>query len=174
MKPPIADPHETQKSQPEAGGVLKFQRRFLPYFFAVFLQVVVPSAIVIGVMIRPVFMFRTADFYMAMVTAIALLTATELLLCLCFMWALSVEVSAQGIIILDRWFAWREFVWSQIVGVELKWFFLPYAVISMANGKRISIPLILRDPRGFAQAVAAHTAPAHPLHEFLRQRDLLN
>lgn len=90
--------------------------------------------------------------------------------CLTFMQAFSpVKINRSGIQIA----ASQDFAeWSQIKGASYSWMFLLYVRI-WVQGRlfKQSLPLTLRDPKGFARAIEEWAPVDNPLRLWLQKRD---
>ena len=174
MRPPIADPNEIRRNRFTGEGTRAFRIRFWPYFVASSVPVVFLIWPILGAILYPTFARQPEDFLPVMAGILALFIATTLVICALFYWFGLLRINGWGIRAFTFWGVPREVSWSQITSVRFKWSLLPYAVTSTTKGQNLWIALFLQDNNSFAHAVAEHSAPDHPLQQFLRQRGWLN
>ena len=174
MKPPIADPHQTFATRFSGDNVQIFRVKFWPCFIASFLFTLCWELPLVAIIIYPVFARRPEKFPLAM--GIVVLATALLLLVIWVLsnWLVPLKVSRWGIAGFSFWGAPTQIAWSEIKSVNSRWLAYPCVVVATPSGQNVCIVWLLQNSRGFAQAVAAHTTPDHPLHLFLQQRGLLS
>lgn len=171
MKPPLADP----RGEPHLadGDVRVFRVRLWPYFFLTFSVELVLILPILGAILYPVFTRHPERFPVAMAAITGVEAAFTLLICVLFYCLAPLQVDESGLRAPNSWGVPCHIAWSQIASVKYRWLLYPYAIASTEKKGKLWVILLLQDPRGFARAVASHTAPDHPLHAFLRGRGLL-
>lgn len=174
MQPPIAEPHEISTNHFSGDDVSEFRFRFWPYFLATAFVSLVATGPILWAIISPVFALHPERLQPITAVFLLALVALNFVGCVLFYRVALLRINGWGLHAFNFWGFSHEVMWTQILNAKFKWFLLPYTIISTSSGQHLWIPLFLENPRGFAQSVATHTAPDHPLHEFLRQRGLLN
>lgn len=174
MQPPIADPHVTSENRFGGDDVRLFRTKFWPYYLTTLTLEFVLVGPFLAFTIYPVFARHPKRFALAMAVAAATIAALMLFFCTLSYWFTPVKTSAWGMRAFSFWSVPREVAWPEITSVQFLWRGYSYMVVHASNGEKLWIFLPIRDERGFAQSVVTHTASDHPLHEFLRQRGLLN
>ena len=166
MKPPIADP---QGSPSRFAGTNQraFRLKFWPYFLATLGAALVALAVLL-VIEEPGTLHQES-----LIVALGFGVGAGFLGCAFVWWTMPLKTNEWGLRSVTFWATPREVAWSEMSRVSFVWMGVPYAVVSSPRGPKTWVWLSLEDTRGFAQAVASHTAPDHPLHQFLRQRGLL-
>ena len=172
MQPPIAEPIEV--SHFSGDEIQSFRIKFWPYALLNYAAVIVSVAIILwlrNVLTNGRFPLPTWERSLALLIIGAILMA----LMTGFIWRkMPFATSKWGLRAPTIWGTTQEIAWAQIVGVRYSWLLYPFLIVSNSRGSKLWLPFGLQNPREFAQSVAAHTAPDHPLHAFLRQRGLLN
>ena len=174
MQPPIADPYRTPSSRFSGGDVRLFRSKFLPYYFFTLMIEFVWIGPFLAFAIHPVFAPHPERFAPTLAIVAVAIATVMLFFCALSYWLAPVKISAWGMRAYSFWSAPREVSWPEITSAQFVWRGYSYMVVRTSSQQKLWIFLPLQNPRAFAQAVAAQTAPEHPLHLFLRQRGLLN